>query len=89
MKSADKKVMSVMVAVSVLGGSAIMGAITSAHSTEAIKACLDAKTDEEVMVAKKNHRFWGYMSLVADITAVCAGCAAGLLVTDAFNLGKK
>ena len=88
MKSADKKVMSVMVAVSVLGGSMLAGGITGYHQSDAIREYLNAKDDDSIRIAKQRHRFWSMMRIAADITAVCAGYASGILIKDAFNLGK-
>ena len=89
MKSSDKKVMSILTAVAVISGSALAGGITGAHSAEATKEYLCAKNDEEVKAAEQNRRFWNAMHISADVVAVCGGYAAGLLVKDAFGLGKK
>ena len=88
MKSADKKVMSVMVAVSVLGGSMLAGGITGYHQSDAIREYLDAESDLEKTRARQHKNFWNLMRIAADVTAVCAGYAAGILVKDAFNIGK-
>ena len=89
MKSADKKVMSVMVAVSVLGGSMLAGGITGYHQSDAIREYLDAESDLEKTRARQHKNFWNLMRIAADVTAVCAGYASGLLIKEAFSIGKK
>ena len=88
MKSADKKVMSVMVAVSVLGGSMLAGGITGYHQSDAIREYLDAESDLEKTRARQHKNFWNLMRIAADVAAACGGYAAGLLIKDAFNIGK-
>ena len=88
MKSADKKVMSVMVAVSVLGGSMLAGGITGYHQSDAIREYLDAESDLEKTRARQHKNFWNLMRIAADVTAVCAGYASGLLIKEAFSIGK-
>lgn len=89
MKSTDKKFMAVTTSIAVLAGSVLMGGLTGFHSTEATREYLNAKSDDEVKAAEQHRRFWNVMRIAADITAACAGYASGLLIKDAFNLGKK
>lgn len=89
MKTNDKKVMAVCTGIAVISGAAVMGGVTGYHQSDAIREYLNAKNDDEVRNAKQHHRFWSTMRIAADIAAVCGGYAAGLLIKDAFNLGKK
>lgn len=89
MKSTDKKIVAVTTSIAVLAGSMLAGGVTGYHSSEANREYLYAKTNEEVRNAKQHRRFWNAMRVAADITAVCAGYASGLLIKDAFGLGKK
>ena len=88
-KTNDRKVMAVLTAVAVISGSALAGGITGYHQSDAVFEELNAKTDIEKERAKQNKNFWNMMRMTADVTAVCAGYAVGLLVKDAFGLGKK
>lgn len=89
MKTNDKKIMAVCTGVAVITGAAVMGGVTGTRSNEAMSEYINAKTDEERQVARKNHLFWGMMRIAADIAAACGGYAAGLLIKDAFDLGGK
>ena len=88
-KTNDRKVMAVLTAMAVISGSALAGGITGTHQSDAIREYLNAKDDDSIRIAKQRHRFWSMMRIAADLTAVCAGYASGLLIKDAFNLGKK
>lgn len=85
----DKQVMAILTAVAVISGSALAGGITGYHQSDAVYEYLNAESDLEKERAKQHKNFWNMMRMTADIAAVCAGYAAGLLVKDAFNLGKK
>ena len=85
----DKQVMAVLTAVAVISGSALAGGITGYHQSDAVYEYLNAESDLEKERAKQQKNFWNMMSMTVDITAVCAGYAAGLLIKDAFGLGKK
>ena len=89
MKSSDKKIVAVTTSIAVLAGSMLAGGITGYHSSEATREYINAKNDDEVRNAEQHRRFWNTMRIVADITAVCAGYASGLLIKDAFGIGKK
>ena len=88
-KTNDRKVMEVLTAMAVISGSALAGGITGYHQSDAVFEELNARSDLEKERAKQHKNFWNMMRMTADITAVCAGYAAGLLIKDAFGLGKK
>lgn len=85
----DKQVMSICTSVAVITGAAVMGGITGYHQSDATFEELNAKSDLEKERAKQHKNFWNAMRIAVDLTAVCAGYSAGLLVKDAFGLGKK
>ena len=88
-KTNDRKVMAVLTAVAVISGSVLAGGITGYHQSDAVFEEINAKSDLEKERAKQHKNFWNMMRMTADVTAVCAGYASGLLIKDAFNLGKK
>lgn len=88
-KTNDRKVMAVLTAVAVISGSALAGGITGYHQSDAVYEYLNAESDLEKTRARQHKNFWNAMRITADVTAVCAGYAAGLLVKNAFGLGKK
>ena len=88
MKSTDKKIMAVYAGIAVVTGAAVMGGVTGTLSNEAMSKYINAKTDDERKAARKNHLFWGMMRIATDVAAACGGYAAGILIKDAFNLGK-
>ena len=88
-KTNDRKVMAVLTAVAVISGSALSGGIAGYHQSDAVFEELNARSDLEKERAKQHKNFWNMMRMTADVTAVCAGYASGLLIKDAFNLGKK
>ena len=85
----DKQVMAICTCAAVITGSAVMGGITGYHQSDAVFEEINAKSDLEKERAKQHKNFWNMMRMTADVTAVCAGYASGLLIKDAFNLGKK
>ena len=88
-KTNDRKVMAVLTEVAVISGSALAGGITGYHQSDATFEELNAKSDLEKERAKQHKNFWNMMRMTADVTAVCAGYAVGLLIKDAFGLGNK
>ena len=88
-KTNDRKVMAVLTAVAVISGSALAGGIAGYHQSDAVFEELNARSDLEKERAKQHKNFWNAMRIAADLTAVCSGYAAGILVKDAFGLGKK
>lgn len=89
MKSTDKKIMAVTTSIAVLAGSMLAGGITGYHQSDAIREYLNAESDLEKTRARQRKNFWNAMRIAADVTAVCAGYASGLLIKEAFNIGKK
>lgn len=90
MKAMDKKVMSITAAVAVLSASVLTGGITGYHLGEAEVEKFNAKSgSNEEKRAKQQVNFWRAMRITSDIMAGTAGYAAGVLIKDAFNLGKK
>lgn len=89
MKTTDKKVMAVTTSIAVLAGSMLAGGITGYHQSDAIREYLNAESDLEKTSARQHKNFWNAMRIAADVTAVCAGYASGLLIKEAFNIGKK
>ena len=85
----DKQVMAICTGVAVIMGAALAGGITGYHQSDAVFEELNARSDLEKERAKQHKNFWNMMRMTADVTAVCAGYASGLLIKDAFNLGKK
>lgn len=85
----DKQVMAICTGVAVIMGAALAGGITGYHQSDAVYEYLNAESDLEKERAKQHKNFWNMMRIAADVTAVCSGYAAGLLVKDAFGLGKK
>ena len=90
MKNTDKKIMSVTAAIAVLSASVLTGGITGYHLGEAEVEEFNAKSGtEEEKRAKQQVNFWRAMRITSDIMAGTAGYACGILIKDAFNLGKK
>ena len=90
MKAMDKKVMSITTAVAVLSASILTGGITGYHLGEAAIKEFNAESgSEEKKHANHEVNFWRAMRIASDVMAVTAGYAAGVLIKDAFNLGKK
>ena len=89
MKSTDKKVMAVTTSIAVLTGSMLSGGITGYHQSEATREYINAESNREENRARQHENFWNLMRIIAGITSACAGYAAGLLIKDAFGLGKK
>lgn len=90
MKAMDKKVMSITTAVALLSASILTGGITGYHLGEAEVKEFNAESgSEEEKHAKHEVNFWRAMRVVSYAMAGTAGYAAGVLIKDAFNLGKK
>ena len=90
MKAMDKKVMSITTAVAALSASILTGGITGYHLGEAAIKEFNAESgSEEEKHANHEVNFWRAMRIASDVMAVTAGYAAGVLINDAFNLGKK
>ena len=90
MKAMDKKVMSITTAVAVLSASLLTGGITGYHLGEAgVKEFNAESGSEEEKHAKQEVNFWRAMRIASHVMAGTAGYAAGVLIKDAFNLGKK
>ena len=88
-KTNDRKVMAVLTAAAVISGSVLAGGITGYHQSDTVFEEFNAKSHLEKERAKQNKNFWNLMRIAADVTAVCAGYASGLLIQEAFNIGKK
>ena len=90
MKAMDKKVMSITTAVAALSASILTGGITGYHLGEAeVKEFNTESGSEEEKNAKHEVNFWRAMRIASVAMASTAGYVAGVLIKDAFNLGKK
>ena len=84
----DKQVMAICASVTVLTGSMLAGGIAGYHQSEATREYINAESNLEENRARQHGNFWNLMRIIAGITSACAGYAAGLLIKDAFNIGK-
>ena len=84
----DKQVMAICTSVAVLTGSMLAGGIIGYHQSEANREYINAESNLEENRALQHKNFWNTMRIVAHVAEVCGGYAAGLLIKDAFNIGK-
>lgn len=88
MKSTDKKVMAVTTSIAVFTGSILAGGIAGYHQSEATREYINAESNLEENRARQHENFWNTMRIAVRVAAACGGYAAGLLIKDAFNIGK-